>query len=191
MVSNIPTLSPILKKDVKHRMGGNQSVLYLIQAALISTEPSLPLNPTTDKEKVTAVGTWTFTDAAVKGFRKVELQTDSTGFNFETVGPEDCQIFKQGVTGNLIGLEDDVAALMADSISHEYVAIMIEPSRRRKIIGSKNYPFKIKFKMNESKKLEDGLLIGVEISAFATAPVVRYDGPIPVHPDESVPELTA
>lgn len=184
-----PTLTPIIKGSVKSRMGGNQAVMYIIPANLIATEPVLPANPTTDKEKVTAVGSWTFSDVAVKGFRKVELQTDSVGFNFETVGPEDCNIFKQGVSGNLIGLEDDVTALMADSNSQEYVGVLLEPSNKRKIIGSKAYPFKIKFKMGDSKKLEDGLLVGVEISAFSQVPIVRYDGVIPIHPDTNIPAL--
>lgn len=185
----IPTLTPILKGSVKNRMGGNQSILYILPANLVATEPELPANPASDKEKVTAAGSWTFTDATVKGFRKVELQTDSAGFNFETVGPDDCTIFKQAVSANLIGLEDDVNALIADSNSEEYVAVMLERSKRRKMIGSKAYPFKMKFKMNESKKIEDGLLVGVEISAYSNVPILRFDGIIPVHPDANVPAI--
>ncbi len=165
------------------------AVLYLIPSRFIATEPALPLNPTTDKQKVTAVGDWTFNDTTIKGFRKVELQSNSVGFNFETVGPEDCEIFKQNASGTLIGLDDDVTALAADSSGSEYVGIMIESSGRRKIIGSKKLPFKMKFKMADSKKIEDGLLVPIEMSAFSSVPVVRYDGVIPIHPSESIPAI--
>lgn len=184
-----PIMTPIRKSTVKHRLGGNQAKILLCPARVIATQPTLIEKPITDKDKVTAVGPYTFTDDTIKGFREVELQTNSVGFNFETVGPEDCQIFKQSFSGTLIGLDDDVLALAADSISEEFVGILLDPKGRRNILGSKELPFKITFKMAESKKLEDGLLVPIEVHAYNNVPVMRYDGPIPLHPSGAVAPL--
>lgn len=183
-------MTPIRKSTVRHRLGGNQARILLCPARIITAMPQLADSPTTDKEKVTAVGTFTFSEETVKGFREVELQTNSVGFNFETVGPEDCQIFKQSFTGTLVGLDDDVLALAADSISEEFVGIILDPKGRRNILGSKELPFKITFKMTESKKVEDGLLVPIEVAAYNQVPVMRYDGAIPLHPSGSVDSLT-
>jgi hypothetical protein len=165
--------------DEPENMGGLTSEMYIGLSGHILTWPTLKIDPATDEEAVSLVGSFIMEEA--KHFIKVYSTPDTAKLEPENQGEMDGQSFKQ--KGELFypGTRKEAVAFARKINNARGCVIGIDPNTGdRYVIGTKEKPVYFKPSVSTGGAAADRRGVKLEFSSDSFLPFAFYDGPIPL-----------
>jgi hypothetical protein len=167
--------------DGQKNMGGLQCIGYYAPVDDITTFPALPASPTTAAEEVTLAGTWVFKTG--KCFLEMYSTVETSEVVDEIQGEPDGQSFVHKATIFYPGTSSSALAFAAAVNNSKMVFIFLEASgSNRRVIGSKEFPAKVKCNITTGKATADRKGITMEITSYGYTPAPLFTGTIPITP---------
>jgi hypothetical protein len=169
---------PLLDPVGIENMAGWQNSLAFIPAHSVTTVPSLPAEPASNEDLVTAAGDFVYKTEGTKPM--YIYATDKTvKYTAENQGETDGQSFK--ITGEFFypGTKTAVAAFARKVNNTPGYLVLISPENEQYLVGQKGLPCSIKPSFDGGQARSDRRGFKFTFEADSYAPYIRLEATIP------------
>lgn len=167
-----------LHTDGTKNMGGTQIRAYFCPISAITSEPALVEDPDSISEALYLAGSYAC--ASQKNFIELYLTPKTGGYKAEPAGDLDGECYKQTAEFFHPGTKDEIAAFAAGCLNTPGVLIMVEENGERLVMGNSTHPCYLRGSLDIGKNPDDRKGFTFAAEAFATQPIIRYNGAIPI-----------
>ena len=170
--------APMMWKSGQENMGGYKSRIAFIPQDAVSTVPTLPADPKTDADYVTATGAFTFVDTGGNPL-PIYATRGTVGFKADIQGEADCKSYKNTAEFFHPGSKIEAIAF-AKQICNTPGYLIIDEIDKQILIGQPGFPCTLSASFDGGKAAADKKGWQFTVEADSSSPMIVMGTPIDI-----------